>query len=251
MHHRILLSVILAGALAVTAGCGGGSSSTGPSGSGGGSSTAVVQGQVTRTSSAANQESVVVIALRTALGIGLAEAQNGTPVEGATVTLTCNGFTDTTTTDPNGNFVFQNVPPSTNCTVMVTATIDGTPVTKTTDPFTVGAGDNAVVGVVTSSDTTVTVVAQSTDVLNNDAQLGHAINIDNASSTCDLIQVLDKREMGKGWGLIAQECGAHPGVIGLGRSNVSDADLQAARGRAAQAGKGGKGAKGGKGGKNA
>lgn len=90
----------------------------------------------------------------------------------------------------------------------------------------------------------VTVVASSTDVVNNDAQLGHAINIDNASSTCNLVNVIDKREQGLGWGVIAQECNVHPGVIGLGRSNLTDADLEAAREQAAKAGKGGKGPKG-------
>lgn len=248
MLHRIALSMILAGAVALATGCGGGSSTTGPSGSGGGSSTAVVQGQVTRTSTAANGESVIVVALRTALGVGLAEAATGTPVEGATVKLTCGSFTDMKTTDKNGTFVFQNAPVG-SCLVEV---FTGTPpVLVASTPVTVGAGDNAIVGVVTASGTppTVTVTAESTDT-NNDAQMGHAMNIDNASSSCDLVQIWNFREQGNGWGEIARKCNVSPGVIGLGRSNLSDADLESGREQLAKAGKG-NGAKGGKGGKKA
>src|SRR5262249_12336777 len=90
-----------------------------------------------------------------------------------------------------------------------------------------------VVGVATSSGTppTVTVTAISTDVFNNDAQLGHAINIANASASCDLVGVTRLRDQGLGWGEIAHRCGVSPGVIGLGRPNLSDSDLDDARDR--------------------
>src|SRR5262249_37936311 len=167
----------------------------------------------------------VVIVLRGVLGIGLGEADTGTPVAGATVTLIRGGVVvATTTTDSHGQFVFQGVTPGTY-TVQV-----GTAVSPA---FTVGAGDQAVVGVATSSGTppTVTVTAISTDVFNNDAQLGHAINIANASANCDLVGVTRLRDQGLGWGEIAHWCGISPGVIGLGRSNLSDADLDDARER--------------------
>ena len=93
---------------------------------------------------------------------------------------------------------------------------------------TVGAGGNALVGVVASSGTppAVTVTATAFDI-NNDAQLGHAMNIDQASTTCDLSQVIAFREARHGWGQIAQECHVHPGVIG--RGHPSQGDLDSAR----------------------
>jgi hypothetical protein len=70
----------------------------------------------------------------------------------------------------------------------------------------------------------------STDVFNNDAQLGHAVNIANASASCDLVRVTQLREQGLGWGDIARRCNVSPGVIGLGRSNLSDSDSRTANG---------------------
>jgi len=224
---RAVLTATLILVAALVAACGGSSSVSGPSsssGSGGGS--AVVQGQVVTGQSAAIDESRVVILVRSALGVRIAEADTGTPVAGATVTLlnASNVVVATTTTDANGQFVFQGVAPGTY-TVKVGAVVS--------PPVTVGAGDQAIVGVATTSGTppTVTIVAVSTDVFNNDAQLGHAINIANASRTCDLVGVTHLRDQGLGWGEIAHRCGVSPGVIGLGRSNLSDADLDDARER--------------------
>jgi SdrD B-like protein len=218
---------VLAGIAALLTACGGGGSVSGPSGSSGsgGSGTATVQGQVLGQQGAAASEPVVVIVLQGILGIRQAEADTGTPVAGVTVNLLKGGVVvATTTTDSHGQFVFQGVQPGIY-TVQV-----GTAVSA---PFTVGAGDQAVVGVATSSGTppTVTVTAMSTDVYNNDAQLGHAINIANASASCDLVGVTQLRAQGLGWGEIAHRCGVGPGVIGLGRSNLSDADLEDARDR--------------------
>jgi hypothetical protein len=224
--RRVVLIAILTLVAALTAACGGGSSVTGPGSSSSGGGSAVVQGRVVTGQSAALGESPTVVLLRSALGVGLAEADTGTPVSGATVNLrnASNVVVATTTTDANGQFVFPGVAPGTY-TVQVGAVVS--------PPVTVGAGDQAVVGVVTTSGTppTVTIVAISTDVFNNDAQLGHAINIANASATCDLVGVTRLREQGLGWGEIAHRCGVSPSVIGLGRSNLTDADLGDARER--------------------
>lgn len=224
------------------AGCGGGSSSTGPTGSGGGgAASATVQGQIFTTRSAAG-ESIVVVALRTALGIGLAEA--ATPLAGVTVELrdATNALVATTTTNADGNFTFFNVAPGTYTVTVMGFTVASPPT------VTVGAGDTGVVtGTVTGDSVamTATVVAENFDnPLQNDAQLGHAINIDRASATCDLDDVLDRREQGRGWGVIAQECNTHPGVIGLGHSNLSDEELAATREQQRAKGRGGKGPKG-------
>jgi hypothetical protein len=170
-------------------------------------------------------ESRIVVALRRGLGVGLAEAQApGSPVAGAPVRLLM-GTTEvaTTTTDSNGQFVFRGIAPGTY-TVEVTV---GGQVFLT--PVTVGAGDQAIVGVATNGENTVQVTATSTDVYNNDAQLRHAINISNESSTCDIEEVTDLREQGLGWGNIAHQCNVHPGVIGRGPSNLSESDLDDVR----------------------
>jgi len=228
---------------AVVAACGGGgSSATGPSSSSA-TGSAVVQGQVIARQGAAVGEPVLMVVLQGVLGIRRAEADTGTPLAGVVVKLvnSSNVVVATTTTDAHGQFVFQDVAPGTY-TVQVGAVVS--------PPFTVGAGDQAIVGVATSTGTppTVTVTALSTDVYNNDAQLGHAINIANESASCDLVGVTRLREHGLGWGEIAHRCGVSPGVIGRGRSNLSDADLDDARertghgrGKAGTSGGGGKG----------
>ena len=85
MRRTLTVSILLMGLLAVSlTGCGGGgSSTTGPSGSSGGGSTAAIQGQVVSAQTSRGTESGIVVALRTVLGIGLAEAVTGTPIAGA------------------------------------------------------------------------------------------------------------------------------------------------------------------------
>lgn len=222
--HGVALAIVGLG-LWLVAGCGGGSSVSGPSGGGGGS--AVVQGQVVASQGATAGESLLIVAVRSVLGVGLAEAQlPGSPVAGATVRLK-QGTTvvATTTTDSNGQFVFRGV---TAGVYTVEVAVNGQ---NYTTSVTVGADDQAIVGVATNGTATVQVTAMSTDVFNNDAQLGHALNIANASASCDLVRVTQLREQGLGWGNIAHRCNVSPGVIGLGRSNLSDADLDDARER--------------------
>ncbi len=225
-NRWISTAVLIAVAVLVSA-CGGGGSVSGPSSSSG-SATATIQGQVVRSQSATTGESPVTVALRATLGLGVAEAAvAGSPVSGATVKL-LQGTTviATTTTDANGQFSFRNLAAG---TYTVQVLVDGL-VAKTLQ-VTVGADDQAIIGVATNGESTVEVTAISTDVYNNDAQLGHAVNIANASSRCDLVGVTHLREQGLGWGEIAQRCGASPSVIGLGRSNLSDEDLDDARER--------------------
>ncbi len=197
-----LLTVVLAG-------CGGGSSSnTGPSGGiggGGGSSGAVVQGQLVNRR-AANGESVVVVVLRTALGIGLAEAA---PVAGVNVILTRqdDGATATVQSDATGNFIFPNVLPGTyTITVQDPVTLLFLPVDQP-DSFTVGAGDAATItGTVTDSAVNlggVTVVAVESDptiVLANDAQMAHLLNIAKAAGLVSADPVFQLRQSGLGLG---------------------------------------------------
>lgn len=225
--HGVALAIVVLGAWLV-AGCGGSSSSvSGPSGASSGDAGAVVQGQVLASQGATAGESLVFVAMRHALGVGLAEAQlPGTPVAGATVRLR-QGTTvvATTTTDSNGQFAFRGVTPG---AYTVEVEVNGQIYTTS---VTVGAGDQAIVGVATNGATSVQVTAISTDVFNNDAQLGHAVNIANASATCDLVQVTQLREQGLGWGDIAHRCKVSPSVIGLGRSNLSDSELDDARER--------------------
>lgn len=226
-----LLTVVLVG-------CGGGSSSnTGPSGGiggGGGSSGAVVQGQLVNRR-AASGESVVVVVLRTALGIGLAEAA---PVAGVNVILTRqdDGATATVQSDATGNFIFPNVVPGTyTITVQDPVTLLFLPVDQP-DAFTVGAGDAATItGTVTDSAVNlggVTVVAVESDptiILANDAQMGHLLNIAKAANLVSADPVFQLRQSGWGWGRIAKHFNVHPSVIGLGHGGVSDADIEAFR----------------------
>jgi hypothetical protein len=224
-----LLTVVLAG-------CGGGSSSnTGPSSlGGGGSSGAVVQGQLVNRRTASG-ESAVIVVLRTALGIGLAEAA---PVANVNVILTRlgDGATTTTQTDASGNFTFSNVVPGTyTITVQDPITLLNIPVDPP-DSFTVGAGDAATItGTVTESIVTlgnVTVVAVETDstiVLQNDQQVAHLLNIAKAAGLVSADPVLQLRLSGWGWGRIALFFNVHPSVIGLGHGGVSDSDIETFR----------------------
>ncbi len=224
-------AVLVALAAVLAAACGGGSSVSGPSGSSG-SATASLQGQVVTGQSATTGESMLVVALRTTLSVGVAEAAvTGSPVSGATVQLWQGGtLVDTTTTGANGQFAFRNLAAG---TYTVKVLVNGAVVASV--DVTVGADDQAIVGVATNGESSVQVTAISTDIYNNDAQLGHAVNIDNASSRCDLAEVTRLRGLGLGWGEIAQRCGVSPSVIGLGRSNLSDADLDDARERSGHA----------------
>ena len=241
MRRTLTVSILMMmGILAVTlTGCGGGgSSTTGPSSAGGGSSTAVIQGQVVSAQTSRGPESVIVVALRMTLGIGLAEAVTGTPIAGALVELfdgvIVPGETPiaTTETDASGNFFFRSLQPGTY-TVRVTTTA---PPSVTIATVTVGAGDNAIVGVASGTPPAVIVTTNPFDI-NNDAQFGHAMNIDRASASCDLDQVIALREAGHGWGDIAHQCNVSPGVIGLGPPAQGDQDSA----RAAHGGGKGKG----------
>jgi hypothetical protein len=225
VKHRVAF-VILVLCPWLVAGCGGGGSSvSGPSGGGSsGDGSAVVQGQVVAGRGADAGEPRVIVMVRRALGVGLAEAQSGPPIPGVPVRLLLGGVVvQTTTTDANGQFVFRGVAPG---VYTVQVDVNGQLFTANVE---VGAGDQAIVGVATGSPPTVQVTAVSTDVYNNDAQLGHAVNIANASPNCDVVQVTRFREQGLGWGQIARRCNVHPSVIGLGRSNLSDEELDDAR----------------------
>jgi hypothetical protein len=224
----------------VVAACGGStSSSTGPSsgGVGSGSSGAVVQGQVVNRRTAQG-ESVMFVVLRSALGIGVAEAAPTDPVEGVTVTLTRldNGATTQGTTDASGQFTFSNVLPG---TYTITVQDPGPPpATMPVDPpasFTVGTGDAANITVtVTESAVTlgnVTVVAvesDSTIVLQNPAQVAHLLNIAKAAGLASADPVYELRVTSHwGWGRIAKHFNVHPSVIGLGKGGVSDDEIAA------------------------
>ena len=214
-------------------GCGGSSSSsTGPSigssGSNGagsvGGAGAVVQGQLVRNPGTALGESRVMVVLRTTLGIGLAEAAAGDPIANATVTLTGTGGTFTTTTSADGHFIFTNVPPGTYTLTITGYSLDGTSDGTVTKPIVVGAGDTATLAG-TATQTAVNLqahvtVANVTALLQNDAQLCHAISIATADGKNDLQDVINRRLSGKGWGQIAHEKGVSPSV--LGNNNCSE-----------------------------
>ena len=245
----LLVLGLVAGLLAGCGGGGGGSASiTGPTG--GGSSTAVIQGQITSRRTAAREPAIIVV-LETVLGIGRAEAQDGVPVAGATVLLQSNGATvATTTTDGDGKFVFQNVAPG---TYTIVVQVSGATVGETV--VVVGAGDSATVkGEVTQVGATFSVdvdVIDVSSITENPAQLGHAINLASAKLGVDcsatpppagcetfLGEIIDDRLAGLGWGEIAHKHGVHPGFLGLGRSNVSDAAIESASSKAKGKGKG-------------
>jgi carboxypeptidase family protein len=218
----------------VVYGCGGSSSSsTSPSTGGGGGfsggSGAVVQGQIVRNQSASLGESGVIVVLRTALGVGLAEAAVGDPLAGATVNLLNSSLVivATTTTDSAGNFQFTGVAPGTYTIQVVDAS--NVPIAQdltSTSSVTVGVGDvGTIVGTVTvASDSgaplfTVTsvhvVAANVNDLLQNDAQVCHAISIATAAGVSPLV-VIQARQAGggHGWGQIAHQFGVPPSVLG-------------------------------------
>jgi hypothetical protein len=176
----------------------------------------------------------MVVVLRTALGIGLAEAVDGDLVGGVKVTLTNqNGGSLTTTTAVDGTFTFSNVLPGT-----YTITIEGKTIDPALEPITVGEGDVVnITGTVTEFTvnfpiTGVTVVAGTTNVeivLQNDAQVAHLLNIAKAAGLVSADPVLQLRLSGWGWGRIAKHFGVHPSVIGLGHGGVSDTDIESFR----------------------
>jgi Carboxypeptidase regulatory-like domain len=223
----------------ILAACGGGSSSnTGPSAGGGGGfsggSGAVIQGQLVRGRSAALDESRVMVVLRTALGIGLAEAVVGDPISGATVELHAfpgGSLVGTTTTTSTGNFSFQSVAPGSYTIVVVGQTLDATSDGTATDPIIVGDGDSGtIVGTVTDTGIILTVhvaAGDSLDIVHNAAQLCHAASIANASGR-DIGDVVAARQAhggGHGWGNIALQFGVSPSVLGdhCSETQISDA----------------------------
>jgi hypothetical protein len=235
--------------------CGGGSSSsTGPSsfsGGGGGGSGATIQGQVRRNGSAALHESAVAVVLRAALGVGIAEAAVGDPVVGFTVNLlscTSPAIITSTTTDTSGNFQFTGL--AAGCyVVQVVELPPGTLVLGTSSQVVVGDGDiGTVVGtarVATETGvppvvtiTSVNVVATNVnDLLQNNAQVCHAISIATAAGVNPL-DVIKARQGGggHGWGQIAHQFGVPPSVLG----NQSCTETQVSD-TVALAGGGGKG----------
>ena len=239
------LLAILSVVAVVVYGCGGSSSSsTGPSSFGGtgsaGSSGATVQGQLLRGSGSAQSESVFVVVFERALGIGVAEAAAGTPLEGATVTLSGPGGPFTATTDADGKFTFTGLLPGTyTLSVCVgTPTCVDHPV-LTGDQITVGPADLGTVNGTVFNDDTVTasvdIVAESETaqgILQNDAQLCIASRIAQ-SGNVPLGTVINMRQQHMGWGKIAHQVGVPAGVIGGG--NQCDAtqlsNIRAANGQ--------------------
>jgi hypothetical protein len=159
---------------------------------------------------------VYVVVLRTALGVGLAEAAAGDPVVGATVTLTPSGGSTSvsTTTDSTGHFEFHGLLPGTY-TLSVKLTNPGPAVpldASSTSPITVGAGD---LGVINGTVTQSTIPAD--------------VHVVAEAAHVSLEDVINFRLAGHGWGEVAHHFNVSPGVIGLGRSNLSDASLDDAR----------------------
>lgn len=220
----VALLAILAVVSVVVYGCGGSSSSsTGPSTTGGGGgfsggSGAVVQGQLVRSPGTALGESRAMVVLRSALGIGLAEAAAGDPVANTTVTLSGTGGTFTTTTSDDGNFIFPDVPPGTYTLTVTGYTLDATSNGTVANPIVVGVGDTATL-TGTATQTAVVLVAHVTvtDVtalLQNAAQLCHAVSIATADGKNDLQAVINDRLSGKGWGQIVHSRGVSAKVLG-------------------------------------
>jgi hypothetical protein len=156
----------------------------------------------------------------------------GGPVAGATVNLlnASNVVVMMTTTDVNGNFLFVNVPPGVY-TIQVVS--NGVALTVTSgSTFVVGAGDTATIaGTATFANTLGTQVAVAAtdveDLLQNDAQLCHAINIARASHL-NVATIIALRQRHMGWGQIAHQEGVDSSVIGL-HGNCNAADLDDAR----------------------
>jgi hypothetical protein len=232
--------VLLGGLIAVLlAGCGsggGGGSVAGPSSGGDGTSTAELQGNLVQSGASASRGPVYVVLLDRVLGIRDAEAAVGDPVVGATVILTPSGGGTPiqTTTDATGHFEFHHLlPGSYTLSVKIGAITQPLDPTSTT-PITVGAGDLGVIeGKVTQSaivgDVHVAAEPESADgIFQSDAQLGHAMNI-AAAAHVSLEDVVNFRLAGNGWGNVAKHFNVSPGVIGLGRSNLSDSALDATR----------------------
>jgi len=248
MRSRGPTVVLVGGLLAAVllGGCGGGSSSTsGPttsSGGSGGGGGGIVQGQIVSVQTAARRDPVTIVALRIALGIGLAEAAVGDPVAGVTVTLTGTGGTFSTVSAADGSFLFPNVPPGTYTIQVTDPRVTPTKVfiVSGTSGLTVGAGDTAVIaGTVTETSLATTVQVNATDfadVLANDAQTAHAINIASASHQ-SLDAVIAFRQAGHGWGQVAQHFGVHPSVLGLGASQDDVENVRGSRGRGKAKGK--------------
>jgi hypothetical protein len=176
--------------------------------------------------------------------VGLAEAAAGDPVGGITVTLSGTGGSFTTTTSTDGNFVFPNVPPGSytvqvvdtapepDVSYTVNLTVDGAPATT----IDVGAGDSATIsGRVTETAVLLTVQVDATDVgdlLQNSAQLCHAISIATASgkNLQDVINARLASGKGHGWGKLARQFGAPPSVLGNNsctESQIADASALA------------------------
>jgi len=225
----------------IVTGCGGSSSSsTGPSSSGGGgSSGAVVQGQIRARTASAGEPAVMVV-LEKVLGIGIAEAATAPVPDGTVVRLVAvaGGVTLETTTT-GGAFTFSNVLPG-----QYTLEVVGFPVVTGDTSFFVGAGDLARIdGVAVQDDVTLAVEitapqATADNVLQNDAQVGHLINLAQAAGV-PADQVLALRLQGMGWGQIAHTLGVSPSRIGLGHQpNQGDIDtFRASHGKGKKKGK--------------
>jgi hypothetical protein len=249
MRSRIAVAALVAGLgllAAVLASCGGGSSSTtGPSagGGGGGTSGAIVRGQI-RTGSTARAESTVQVVFERALGIGVAEAA----VDGLTVTLTpvpgSTGVEVSTTTDASGSFELGAVLPGEYTISVSDALGNPIPIDPAVANIVVGAGDLATVtgtvqdGVVVGTVTVTALTTNADDLLQNDAQVGHLINLALAAGV-PADQVLQMRLSGMGWGQIAHALGVHPRNIGLGNEHSAEAQaFKASHGKGKGKGKG-------------
>jgi len=235
-----ILSVIAA----VVYGCGGSSSSsTGPSsfsaGGSAGDSGATVQGQLLQSGGSAQAESVIHVAFRTALGIGLAEAAAGTPLPNATVTLSGPGGPFVTTSAADGTFTFTGLTPG---TYTFSVCVGASPcVPKTVNPpttITVGPADLGTIKATVFNDDTVAtqVDIQATSVsaqgiMQNDAQLCIASRIAQASNV-SLGTIINMRQQHMGWGKIAHQQGVSSSVIGGGsHCDASElSDIRAASG---------------------
>jgi len=240
------LLVIFGLVAAVVYGCGGSSSSsTGPStfsaSGSAGSSGAVVQGQLLRGSGSAQSESAIFALMRTALGIGLAEAAPTTPLADATVTLSGPGGPFTTQTDADGKFRFTGLLPGTY-TLSVCVEVAPAPcvpqTVQTGSEIIVGPGDLGTINGTVFKDTvaaSVDVQAQSVTaqgILQNDAQLCIASRIAQAANV-PLGTIINMRQQRMGWGNIARQENVPAGVIGGGRdcdaselSNIRAANRQ-------------------------